>query len=327
MVRRPPCTDALRRAGVARVVFGARDPGGESGGGAEELRRHGLEVAGPLLSPQEARRENPAFFHGAAHRPWTVLKLALSLDGGIAPAPGVRMQLTGPEAAAAVHRLRAGVDGILVGTRTARVDDPLLTVRGDVVPRVPPARILLDLEGRLGPDLRALREGEAPVWILTGPGSPAEWRREMEAAGARVLVVEGRDAEGSRSAGGGAGGGDVPARPDPSDLLGALRAEGVRSLLCEGGGRWGAALLHDGLVDRLVHVVAPTVLGPGAVPGHPVGASSPGGQGRGGAKGRPPGDRWIPGPVRLLGDDRWLEWDRLPPGEMGAGHSIFPGEG
>ncbi len=317
----PPAPAALVGGGGAGVVFGARDPGGESGGGAEELQRRGMEVEGPLLSYREALRENPAFFHAAPGRPWTVLKLALSLDGGIAPAPGVRHQLTGPEAAAAVHGLRAGVDGILVGTGTAQADDPLLTVRGDVVPRVPPVRIFLDLEGRLGPGLRALREGEAPVWILTGPGSPGGWRREMEDAGARVLVA------GSQG------------RPDPKALLGTLRDEGIRSLLCEGGGRLGTSLLRGGLVDRLVHLVAPTVLGTGALPGYGAGPaygvlpghgaspSPPSGRGRADPVPRSPGGRWSPGPVRRLGEDLWLEWDRLPPEDPGPGHSIFPGEG
>jgi len=300
----PPCTRALLGAGVRRVVFGALDPGIRSGGGAEELRAAGVEVVGPVLSPAEARRENPAFFHHLPDRPWTLLKLALSLDGRISPAQGERAQLTGPEAMEAVHHLRAGVDGILVGTGTAAVDDPLLTVRGALVPRVPPIRIILDLKGRLGPGLRLLQGGGPPVWILTGPSSPSEWRGRMERAGARVLEVDGSGVEGY---------------PSPRDLLRRLRGEGIGALLCEGGGRWGSALVGAGAVDRLVHILAPRFLGPQGVPGYPMGMEgtappgsggpplSPGGEGTGASV---PPDLWVAGPVRRLGGDLWIEWDR-----------------
>jgi len=283
----PPCTRALLGAGVRRVVFGALDPGIRSGGGAEELRAAGVEVVGPLLSPAEARRENPAFFHHLPDRPWTVLKLALSLDGRISPAQGERAQLTGPEAMEAVHHLRAGVDGILVGTGTAAVDDPLLTVRGALVPRVPPVRIILDLKGRLGPGLRLLKGGGPPVWILTGPRSPPEWRERMESAGARILDVDGSGVEED---------------PSPRDLLRRLRGEGIGALLCEGGGRWGSALVGAGAVDRLVHVIAPRFLGPQGVPGYPMG-----GEGTGTPA---PADLWVPGRMRRLGADIWMEWDQ-----------------
>jgi diaminohydroxyphosphoribosylaminopyrimidine deaminase / 5-amino-6-(5-phosphoribosylamino)uracil reductase len=300
----PPCTQALLGAGVRRVVFGAPDPGIRSGGGAEELRAAGVEVVGPVLTPTEGRRENPAFFHHLPDRPWTVLKLALSLDGRISPARGQRAQLTGPEAMEAVHHLRAGVDGILVGTGTVAVDDPLLTVRGALVPRVPPVRIVLDLKGRLGPELRLLEGGGPPVWILTGPNSPPEWRERMEGVGARVLEVDGNGGE---------------ADPSPRDLLRRLRGEGIGALLCEGGGRWGSALAGAGAVDRLVHILAPRFLGPQGVPGYPgeLGGTALPGPGEGpvpqgrGRNGTPdPAERWVPGPVRRLGADIWMEWDR-----------------
>jgi len=280
----PPCTLALQRAGVRRVVFGASDPGAASGGGGEVLRSLGMEVSGPMLSEEEANRENPVFFHRDPDRPWTVLKLAVSLDGALAAGAGERTPLTGEEANQAVHHLRAGVEGILIGTRTAQVDDPLLTVRGPVVPRVPPVRVVVDLAGRLSPELRMLREGDAPVWIVTGEGSSKGWRRQMEGAGARVLPLSGdpdRGASGARQ------------------LLGRLRAEGLSSLLCEGGGRLAGSLLHGGGVDRLIHIWVPRVLGGGGVPAFfPTGGNgeiSP---------------TWRAGPLRRWGGDLWVEWDR-----------------
>jgi hypothetical protein len=185
----------------------------------------------------------------------------------------------------------------------------------------------VDLRGRLTPGIRVLHEGEAPVWILAGPGAPRNWRRAMEAEGARVLTVEGPGGEGSsRPATGSAPGspdGGKPRRPSPEDLLRRLREEGLGSVLCEGGGRFGSALLRSGAVDRLIHVVAPVVLGSGAVPGYPLGGPSLGsshrafvgetGKGGGGRRERehvPSGSAWVPGPVRRLGNDLWMEWDR-----------------
>jgi diaminohydroxyphosphoribosylaminopyrimidine deaminase / 5-amino-6-(5-phosphoribosylamino)uracil reductase len=276
-----PCTVALREAGIRRVVFGAEDPGARSGGGAADLARSGLEVVGPLLTPAEARRENPAFFHRESRRPWTALKLALSLDGGIATAPGERTAVSGPEAAEEVHRLRAGFDALLVGAGTGRVDDPLLTVRGPVEPRVPPARVVVDGRGTLAPRARLLREGKGEVHVITTDEAPGEWRRAMEGAGATVHVVPG---EGGRV--------DLPAAME------ALRDRGVTALLCEGGGVLGSALLSAGLVDRLHLVVAPRFLGGGGVPAFP--RVDPMG-----------GGRWVPtGEPRLVGADHWLVFDR-----------------
>lgn len=277
----PPCTRALMEAGVARVVYGAADPGAASSGGGEALRRAGVDVTGPLLSRREARRENPAFFHEDSRRPWTALKLAVSLDGGIAEAPGKRTRITGEEASRRVQRLRAGFDAILVGAATARTDDPLLTVRGEVKPRRPPRRVVADGRGTLPGRARLLREGQGEVHLLTTEASTPSWRLAMEAAGAQVLVLS---------------------DPGPTVPLDAamreLREGGVSALLCEGGGVLGSALLSAGLVDRLYLAVAPRFLGKAAVPAFP-------GAGREGS------GRWRPlGRPDVLGDDLWIELER-----------------
>ncbi len=277
----PPCTGALLEAKVAKLVFGARDPHPESGGGAEELAAGGIRVDGPLLTEREARRENPAFFHREPERPWTALKLAISLDGRIASRPGVRTAISGEAAGWEVQRLRAGFDAILVGTETVLVDDPLLTVRGPVEPRVPPIRVVMDARGRMSKGARLLNEGTSPAWVLTGSESPAAWRAGIEAAGGRIVDVP--EVEKDRLAL------DIAFR--------TLRQEGVRSLLCEGGGVLGGALLEAGLVDRLYLVVGGAFLGRGGVPAFP---------------GSPPAEgRWVPAePPRLLGDDLWVVFDR-----------------
>jgi len=284
----PPCTQALLDAGVSRVVFGAADPGKESGGGGRELSSRGIDVRGPVFTDGEARWENPFFFHENDRRPWISLKLALSLDGRIAARPGARTRLTGDSAAMEVQRFRAGFDAILVGTTTALVDDPRLSVRGSVVPRVPPRRILVDARGRIPGSARVFSEPGGEVWLLTTSASPPEWRRAMESTGARVVQVR-TDAKGRVAI--------LPA-------LEQLRALGMRSILCEGGGVLGASLLAEGVVDRLDLIYSPMVLGDDAVPAFPGWKPADDGDIEGVDGGRV---GWGPGePARWLGRDLWV---------------------
>ncbi len=277
----PPCTRALLEAGVRRVVFGSADPGEHSGGGGRELSAAGVEVEGPVFSPREARRMDPVFFHRNPERPWLTLKLAISLDGGIARRPGESTRLSGEAATSEVHRLRAGFDAIMVGARTARTDDPRLTVRGSVQPRVPPARIVLDGRGTVGMGARLHREGEGRVHLFTTLGADSEWVAGHRSRGARVHVLPGREG-----------------RVDLRAASRRLRELDFRAVLCEGGGVLGSALLGEDLVDRLVLIVAPCFLGPRRVPAFPD-ASPPG------------GGTWTPaGEPRRTGDDVWITLDR-----------------
>src|SRR5687767_11589972 len=137
----PPCTDALIAAGIARVVMAVRDPNPAAHGGAERLRAAGVEVVSGVEREAACELNAPFFNSFGNRRAWVVLKLALSAEGAIAPASRERQWLSGPEATAEVHRLRAGFDAIAVGLGTAIADDPALTVRGDLRPRVEPARV------------------------------------------------------------------------------------------------------------------------------------------------------------------------------------------
>jgi len=130
----PPCTDALLTAGAARVVYAAEDPGQDAGGGGAVLAARGVDVSAGV-ERAAARRQNAAFFHALERRRcYVALKYGMSLDGRLARGAGQRTVVTGPESHAQVHRLRAGFDAIMVGGETARVDDPLLTARGDIEP-------------------------------------------------------------------------------------------------------------------------------------------------------------------------------------------------
>ncbi|MCC6623094.1 MAG: bifunctional diaminohydroxyphosphoribosylaminopyrimidine deaminase/5-amino-6-(5-phosphoribosylamino)uracil reductase RibD [Deltaproteobacteria bacterium] len=260
--RTPPCTRALIEAGVARVVIGALDPNPRvSGRGVEALRAAGVVVETGVLA-ERAARLNVVFEHWIrTGRPYVRLKLAQSLDGRIAPRPGIEHAVTGPEARARVHRLRADSDAVIVGRRTAEVDDPRLTVRGVEGDWLPPLRVVLDAQLGVGPEALVYgpEAGGAAVVTTLGPEDPRA--RALAARGVEVLTVpagrrdEARDGE--------------RVGVDPAAALAALAARPwpVTSVLIEGGGRVAASFLAAGLVDALVLHVAPAVFGAAGVPG------------------------------------------------------------
>ena len=255
----PPCTEALLRAGVRRVVFGAREPGPEAGGGADTLRRAGVTVDGPAWSGRVARAENPAFFHTAAHAsPFVALKLAVSLDARISAAPGRRTRVSGPDAEREAHRLRTGFDGLMVGAGTVRADDPRLTVRAAPPGRTPPHRILLVPDAGVPEGAAALQDaGSVPLHVFIGPGADRTAVARLERAGAHVHEVD--------------------AAPWGLDLRGVLSRcwdVGIRSILCEGGARLAASLLREALARRLYLFVAPVTFGGQGVPAFPDDADS-----------------------------------------------------
>jgi len=280
----PPCSSALVSAGVSRVVYGAEDPGQESSGGAEALGAAGVEVLGPVLSPEEGRRENPAFFFNCQRQAtFVALKLAQTLDGRIAEAPGRRTAITGPEARVETHRLRAGFDAVMVGSNTVVADDPLLTVREKVPLRKQPARIVLDGKARMTPAAKAFGDLEAaPLIIFTGPRASEKTVAGWTAAGAMVERVPETESGLALEA-----------------VLASCWTRGVRSVLCEGGGRLASSLIRGRLAQRLYLFVAPFVLGEEGVSAFPSLES------RGFWEG------WRPAATaRWFGDDVLLTYDR-----------------
>lgn len=280
--RTPPCTRALMDAGVARVVFGAADPGAGAGGAAA-LRAGGMRVDGPAFAPARAASHNPAFFHVArTGTPYLALKLALSLDGRISRA-GEQTGLTGPPAREHVHYLRAGFDAIMVGANTMKIDDPRLTARGRPAPRRAPDRIVLDSRARMSPEARLLRDdGGGRVRVFTGVDAPEDRVRALRRRGAAVHAVPHSPNSDPQRARTHALSGPVSgermrecdAAPcagglDLGAVLDACRREGLTSVLCEGGGVLASSLLQEGLVQRLYLFLAPRTLGPGSVPAFP----------------------------------------------------------
>lgn len=275
----PPCTAAILAAGLGRVSVAIRDPDPIAGGGLAILAAAGVEVATGLCAEQAAALNAP-FLFARRHRdrPFVGLKLATSIDGAIADAAGQSRWISGETARDYAHWLRAGFDAIAVGGTTALMDNPALTVRGRVVPRRAPVRVVFDRRAMLNPGVTLVSTARTvPTWVVASLEAPPASVAALEQAGVRVF------------------------RPRTlAEGLGELRAAGIESLLCEGGGALGMKLLADGLVDRLYWIQAPVWLGEDAVrafPGVPGTslASAP---------------RWTAVERRALGPDTLLVLDR-----------------
>ena len=191
--KQPPCTEAIIHVGrIRRVVAAMRDPNPVAAGGGEQLRAGGN--GGRARSPGETRpRQNAIFLHGLRDpsRPFLALKLATTLDGRIADGFGRSRWISGEAARDYVQWLRAGFDAIAVGGRTARLDDPSLTVRGTVRPRVPPKRMVFDRAADLSPQLTLVRTAtETPTIVVVAPEADAARVKRLETAGVTVLRAE-----------------------------------------------------------------------------------------------------------------------------------------
>ncbi len=240
--RTPPCTHALARAGIVRVVAGTVDPT-EHGGGAAELRRQGIETT--IAGDPGARRLIEVFAQATrVTRPYVALKMAMSLDGAVASRAGTRERLGSAEEERYVRELRTQYDAVMVGAGTIRVDDPLLTVRPPHDRERPFVRVVACESGPISPRSRvfAAAAGYAPTVVLV----PAGLRdRFAELDGAAELLAVG---EPSATA------------LDLRQAMKDLRAYGLVSVLCEGGPKLGASLLAAKAVDRVFWAIAPRFL-------------------------------------------------------------------
>jgi diaminohydroxyphosphoribosylaminopyrimidine deaminase/5-amino-6-(5-phosphoribosylamino)uracil reductase len=250
--RTGPCAPKVVEAGIARAVVASEDPNPiVAGRGVALLRDAGIDVAvGPLAD--RARRLNAAFFTRMRRgRPFVTLKCALTLDECVSRARGVRSALTGAAANRAIHRERAEVDAIAVGSGTVLVDDPQLTPRG-AFRRRPLARIIFDRRLRTPPAARVLSTAASgPIIIVTTASAvrqQASRAAGLCAAGARLEAIED----------------DAEARFLDSALTGLL-ASGVTSLVVEGGPTLHEAFWRAKLVDRVQFFLTPHVAGAGGL--------------------------------------------------------------
>ena len=239
----PPCTDAILRSGVARVVASMRDPFPKvDGGGAARLRGGGVEVEMGLMADEARRLNGPYLKRLATGLPYVTAKWAMTLDGKSAVASGDSRWISGPRSRSLVHEVRGRMDAILAGIGTVLADDPALTARPPG-PRTP-ARVVLDSSARLPPDSQLARTArEIPVWVAVTDRAPIDRRKVLEGLGCEILPFPGPSS--------------VPILP----LLEGLGRRGITNLLVEGGGTVLGAFLDARNVDEVDVFLAPIVEG------------------------------------------------------------------
>lgn len=251
----PPCTDAIRAAGIARVIVAATDPFPEvAGRGIEMLRASGIDVETGLLAAEAERLTAPFRKVVTQGRPWVVAKWAMSLDGRLATSAGQDRWISSVESRGIVHDLRSRVDAIAVGSGTAIADDPLLTARPEdesVAGPRQPLRIVFDGRARLPLSSNLVRTArEVPVLVAVGPQAPHDRVAALEAAGCEIWPGDGADAADRTAA-----------------LLAELGRRRLTNLLVEGGPTLLAAMFAADQVDEVWTFIAPVILGGGTTGG------------------------------------------------------------
>ncbi|MCZ2861188.1 bifunctional diaminohydroxyphosphoribosylaminopyrimidine deaminase/5-amino-6-(5-phosphoribosylamino)uracil reductase RibD [Blastococcus sp. VKM Ac-2987] len=190
--RTGPCADALLAAGIARVVVAVPEPTELAGGGTARLRAAGVDVVVGVEQEAAELGALAGWLTGVREqRPYVIWKVAATLDGRVAAADGSSRWVTGPEARAEVHRLRAGCDAVVVGSGTALTDDPQLTVRdadGRDADRQP-LRVVVDRRNRLPAGARVLDDA-APT-LVSRAAEPAALLAELFARDVRRVLLEG----------------------------------------------------------------------------------------------------------------------------------------
>ncbi len=264
--RTAPCTDALIKAGIHRVVASMADPNPEvSGRGFDQLRTAGVHVEVGLFEEQ-ARRLNEAFARYIRHGiPFVTLKAAMTLDGKIAPPPAEVLSeasgipaggwITSEVARAHVQELRHEHDALLVGAGTILSDNPLLTDRSGHPRRRPLLRVILDSRLRLPPDSRLVQDAATrrnnDVLVFCA-FSDEKKRTELEQRGVRVEQVSAFEADG---------------RPDLPAILRRLAELEITSVMIEGGATVNWTALAKYAVDKVFLYYAPKILaGSGSIP-------------------------------------------------------------
>ena len=242
----PPCTDAIIKSGITKVVIGLKDPNPKmNGNGIRKLRDNGIEVRTGVLE-DECRQLN-SFYHKyiTSGMPFITVKMAQSLDGIITPRKSTRYRITSDKAIRYVHKLRAEYDAVLIGRRTAEIDNPFLTVR--LKNGRNPVRILLDTELRSDPGMNIFNSAQSDEVIIATASRNKNRVDKFKKMGVEIIKVAKND-QGMLSLTG---------------LAAELGKRTITSVLVEGGAGVFAGFIRERLVDRVIFVVAPVVFGKG----------------------------------------------------------------
>lgn len=243
----PPCTSAIVNAGIRRVVYAAGDPNpGVAGGGADELKKNGVEVVNGVLYDEAVKLNEQYYFSMRSQLPFVTLKAAITLDGYIADARSRSKWITGEPARSYVQDIRKGVDAVLVGANTIIHDNPHLTVHGREERQ--PYRIILD-----GPLVTPLRSNvytdsypSRTIVICAKNNKNKKKIGQLEKKGIAVVSYTGRNKI-------------VPLRR----ILRDLRKRGVVSMLVEGGNTVFRQFIESKLHARALFFIAPKIIGGG----------------------------------------------------------------
>lgn len=252
--RTPPCSQGLIDAGITQVVYGCQDPNPQvAGQGIQQLLAAGVEVVGPVLQEQ-CQAVNAGFMHYmSTNRPYVFSKLACSLDGRTAMASGQSQWITGPEARARVHLMRAQSCALVTGIGSILADDPSMTCRAPelVTSGVPealigrvkqPLRVVID--SRLNsPQNAKIFQQDGPVLLLTCV-QDKQLHAPFVALGAEVIVVP-----------------DQQGKADLAAVIDCLAQRGCQQIMLEAGAGLNASFLQAGLLQRLEVFMAPKILG------------------------------------------------------------------
>lgn len=235
--RTPPCSEAIVAAGVQRVVVGMVDPDPRvAGGGIARLREAGIEVT-VGVEEADCRTLNEAFIHRILHhRPFGILKYAMTLDGKIATTTGHSAWVTSPAARAEVHQLRAACDAIVVGGNTVRRDNPLLTSRQDHTP----LRVVMSRSLDLPTDAQLWQTDIAPTVIFTEVNANPALQKALMQQGVEVVELSSLT---------------------PSAVMTHLYDRGCLSVLWECGGTLAARAIMDEAVQKVFAFIAPKIIG------------------------------------------------------------------
>jgi diaminohydroxyphosphoribosylaminopyrimidine deaminase/5-amino-6-(5-phosphoribosylamino)uracil reductase len=243
----PPCVEAIIQNNFSRVVIGTLDPNPKvSGQGVEILRQHGIETRAGVLE-EACRVLNEAHFkYMTTGLPLVAVKFAQTLDGRIAALTGSSRWISSPASRRFAHRLRSLNDAVMVGVGTVLADNPELTVR--LVKGRNPTRVILDSGLRVPLEAKVLsNQAAAPTIVATTPRADSKKLSALRQMGIEVLVA----------------GQDEAGKVDLSHLLKMLGQRNISSVLVEGGAETVTSLLRLNLVDKLIAIVAPKLMGKG----------------------------------------------------------------
>lgn len=257
----PPCCEAIISAKPQRVVIAMQDPfPAVAGRGIETLEQAGISVTVGVEEMAARELLAPYLMREMHERPWIIAKYAMTLDGKIASITGSSRWISSEESRQRVMKLRGRVDAILIGSETARRDNPLLTVRGEVVSARTPMRIVLDSHAAISPQSQLVQTArEVPLLIVASKNAPQENIGFLQANGVEVFIAPDESNSHQNSA----------RKIILDSLLKNLAARGVTNLLVEGGSRVLGAFFDARLIDEVYAFIAPKLIG-GAAATSPI---------------------------------------------------------